>query len=257
MSSLRGSFLLISFVGISLLVGCGAVFVNEGSKNANLAEGIANPSANKPKINVPPDQRIVCNFEDGSNSINPKLFGGATGNWIDYGGADGTPPSPNFVVAGGANGTKMAAHIFGVLIDHGDGKYPEMAMEGNFNKSGNYDASAFTGVKFYYKCPIDDQAKKRRFVVGTAPTLTTAEGGTCTDQCDNHFGNMLETENDWVQKVYNFSDLKRESGWGSAVTPPDLTDHLKEFVLLGWKHSGDNNAGTYTIDFWVDEIEFY
>ena len=222
MSSLRVSFLLISFVGISLLVGCGAVFVNEGSKNANLAEGIANPSANKPKINVPPDQRIVCNFEDGSNSINPKLFGGATGNWIDYGGADGTPPSPNFVVAGGANGTKMAAHIFGVLIDHGDGKYPEMAMEGNFNKSGNYDASAFTGVKFYYKCPIDDQAKKRRVVVGTArPSLRRR--GACTDQCDNHFGNMLETENDWVPEGVQL--LRSEKGiglgFGSDASRPD------------------------------------
>ncbi|HEY5038820.1 MAG TPA: hypothetical protein VIJ93_07100, partial [bacterium] len=181
--SLNKNFcLLLGFMGISVLAGCGAVFVNEGSKNASLADGISNPNAGQPKkINVSPEARIISNFEDGSNNMNSKLIGGGSGSWIDYGGDDGKP-SAQFVVSGGANGTKMATHIFGTLVDHGNGKYPEFALSGKFKEGGMYDASPFSGIKFYYKCPATDQASKRRFVIGIAQTVPTSDGGTCVDQ---------------------------------------------------------------------------
>jgi hypothetical protein len=61
---------------------------------------------------------------------------------------------------------------------------------------------------------------------------------------------------DWVLKTYNFTDLKRGAGWGSAVLPPDLVDHLKEVIGFEWSHNSQNIAGTCNIDFWVDEVEF-
>ncbi|HTC21864.1 MAG TPA: hypothetical protein VK859_13495 [bacterium] len=256
MGSGRFSSLVFGFAAISLLAGCGAVFVNEGSKYASLGLGLQNADANKPKVNVPPEACVISNFDDGSKNINPKLYGGASGSWStsSFG---GNTVNSDFVVTGGANGTKMAAHVFGDLVDQGNATYPDFTLQGKFRDSGYYDASAFTGIKFYYKCPADDVSMKRRFGIGTAATLPGSDGGTCQSDCYNNFGAMMDPSNDWALKNYAFADLKREAGWGSPVTPPDLTDHLKEFIYIKWANSGDNHAGTYKIDYWVDEIEFY
>ncbi|HEY5039900.1 MAG TPA: hypothetical protein VIJ93_12580 [bacterium] len=248
--------LMFSFAGISIIASCGAVFVNEGAKTASLGKGLADPEASKPKVNVPKEACFISNFDDGSTNVSTKLYGGASGAWMTLS-FDGNTPNSDFVAAGGANGTKMAAHVFGTLVDHGKGTYPSFTLQGKFKNSGSYDASAFTGIRFYFKCPSDDQAIKRRFAIGTAATLPGSEGGVCAGDCYNHFGAFMEASNDWVQKSYAFSDLKREQGWGSPVVPPDLTDHLKEFIYIKWDHGGDNHAGTYKIDYWADEIEFF
>jgi hypothetical protein len=241
---------------VSLLAGCGAVFVNEGSKDASLARGLANPEAGKPKPTIPKDERVISNFDDGSKNINSKLFGGADGSWstITFG---GNSISQDFIESGGANGTKMCAHVTGTLKDLGNFVYPDFTLQGKFKSSGYYDASSFSGIQFYYKCPSDDNAMKRRFSIGTAPTLPGSEGGTCQSDCYNHWGAYMDPANDWVFKSYKWEDLKREAGWGSPVTPPDLTDHLKEFIYIKWSHGGDNHAGTYKINYSVDEIEFF
>ncbi len=253
---------LLSFVLLaSVLAGCGAVFVNEGSKNASLAVGLANPNAaGAKKADVPKDAKIVCSFDDGSTNMNSKLYGGSSGAWsaFSYAGNENNINSKAFVVAGGANSTSMAAHIFGTLVDKGDASYPEFDLSGKFRDSGYYDASNFEGIKFYYKCTGDDSALKRRFAICTAPTLPHSEGGTCTEGCYNHFGaDLSPTAGEWVLKSYAFADMKRESGWGSPVTPPDLVDHLKEFMNIKWGHAANNAAGSYKIDFWVDEVEFF
>ena len=59
--------------------------------------------------------------------------------------------------------------------------------------------------------------------------------------------------------VYNFkfTELTRE-GWGAPVTPPDLVDHFAvEFINASWNNSANNVAGSYPIDFWVDDVEFF
>ncbi len=256
MARFRGVSVWLGASAFCLLSGCGAVFLNEGSKNASLAQGLANPDANQKKVNVPKDQCVICNFDDGSKTTSAKLYGGGGGQWLGYA-FGGNTLSGDFIASPGANGTAMAAHIAGSLTDKGDSSYPAFTLQGNLKPSGYFDASAFTGIRFYYKCPSDDQALKRRFGIGTAPTLPSANGGTCTDGCFNNFGEDLSTTPDWAQKSYAFADIKRESGWGSPVTPPDLTDHLKEFIDLRWANSANNVAGTYNIDFWVDEVEFY
>ncbi|HVZ79316.1 MAG TPA: hypothetical protein VHE12_00795 [bacterium] len=236
--------------------GCGAVFINEGSKNASLTEGLSNPAANPPKkVAVPREARVVNDFESGGKATNSKLFGGGGGMWlaITFG---GNTLNADLGAAGGANGTPKAAHIYGNLTDHGDKVYPDFEIQGKFKDSGFYDASNFTGIQFYYKCPATDQALKRRFKVGTAVTLPPDQGGTCSSGCYDNFGADLSVSPDWTKKAYAFTDLKRE-GWGAPVTPPDMSDHLKEFINLTWAHSANNAAGTYAIDYWVDEVEFY
>jgi hypothetical protein len=246
----------LAVIGISFLVGCGAVFVNDGSKNASMRVGLVNPASSKPKVNVPAEAKMITNFDDGSKNMNSKLYGASSGSWIDYSYA-GNTISPDFVVSGGANGTKMAAHIFGTLIDKGDKSYPAFTLEGKFKDSGYYDASQFDGIRFYYKCPSDDSCIKRRFSITIAATVPTTAGGTCQNDCYNHFGLDMAPSDVWVQRVLPFAEAKRLAGWGSPVTPPDLIDHLTEFMSIKWDHSADNNPGKYNVDFWADEIEFF
>lgn len=238
------------------LVGCGAVFVNKGSKEEPLTDGLRNPEAAQVKVVVPAEQKVIGNFDDGSTNMNPKLYGSGSGTWsaFTYG---GNTINSQFVVSGGANGTPMAAHIFGTLNNKGDGTYPAFTLSGKLKASGYYDASPFTGFRFYYKCPATDTASTRRLSFAIAPTVPTSAGGTCADNCYNHFGADLSVTGDWAQKSYNFTDLKRGAGWGSAVLPPDLVDHLKEVIDIEWSHNSQNIAGTCNIDYWVDEVEFF
>jgi hypothetical protein len=238
-----------------LLAGCGAVFVNKGSKQEPLTDGLRDPSAVQVKVNVPADQKIIGNFDDGSTKMNPKLFGSNSGTWTNFTYGGNTINSP-FVVAGGANGTPMGVHIFGTLNNKGDGTYPAFTVQGKLKESGYFDASPFSGVRFYYKCPGADKAPARRFAITIAPTLPSSNGGTCATDCYNHFGADLSM-GDWSRMSYAFTDLKRQSGWGSAVLPPELNEHLKEFVGFEWAHNAGNTAGSYAIDYWLDEVEFF
>jgi hypothetical protein len=238
---------------VGLLAGCGAVFVNEGSKNAYLAEGLRNPDK-PPKPELSRASRLIGDFEDGSPSMNSHLFSSNEGGWLA---TSGTNVLGSFIAPGGANGTQKAAHLSGMIFDPGDFTYPALTLQGKFHTSGNYDASLFNGIRFYYKCPQSDKAHRRRFAIAVAPTVATSEGGTCLDQCGNHYGADLKQSDDWVKLDFKFNDLTREQGWGSAVTPPNLSDHLQEFIYLKWESGANNVKGTFNIDYWVDEVEFF
>jgi hypothetical protein len=54
----------------------------------------------------------------------------------------------------------------------------------------------------------------------------------------------------------SFKDVKR-LGWGSPVAPPDFTDHLNQIIDIEWTHNTQNTPGKVTVDYWVDEVEFY
>jgi hypothetical protein len=255
MAPSKTTFVVLFFGMAILLAGCGAVLINEGSKEESLSDGLKNPAKLAPKVVVPPDQALISDFEDGSVHMNPKLYGAKAGMWTatTYSGTVNTP----LVVPGGANGTAMALHVSGTLINKGDNTYPSFVLSGKFKSRGFFDASPFQGIRFYYKCPADDQATSHRFSVPIAATVPTSNGGTCTDGCFNHFGTDLPAAADWIKKDLAFADLKRGSGWGSPVAPPDFTDHLKEIIDVEWVDGSGNNAGSYKIDYWVDEVEFY
>jgi hypothetical protein len=230
--------------------------VNQGSKNEPLRDGLQNPSEHAAKVIVPAAQKVVSDFEDGSNRMNPQLYGAPEGSWMAYSYAGNTVNSP-FVVSGGANGTKMAAHLFGNLINKGDASYPAFVLAGRFNPGGYFDASAFSGIRFYYKCPSDDNASARRFAIPIAGTVPPSAGGTCSDNCYNHFGKDLVPSDGWVLVNAPFKDLQRIPGWGSPVGSPEFPEHLTEIIDIEWNHNSANTGGKTNIDFWVDEVEFY
>ncbi len=228
--------------------------MNKGSVQEPLSDGLVNPDQNRPKITVPHDQEVIGNFDDGSTNMNPQLYKAPNGTWSAYSYAGNTVNYP-FVVAGGANGTKMAAHVSGTLANKGDATYPAFLLSGKFTPAGYYDAGAFSGIRFYYKCP-NDQASNRRFNIATAPTTPPSAGGTCASNCYDHFGQDLSQANDWTLVTVSFKDAKR-IGWGSPVAPPDFTDHLNQIIDIEWTHNTQNTPGKVTIDYWVDEVEFY
>ena len=238
------------------MAGCGAVFINQGAKNATLALDLAAPQSSKHPENLTQNQKVISNFEYGDKNMNRDLYGKPDGSWMALAwGANKV--NGNFVVEGGANGTQMAAHVFGTLVDRGDSQYPGFMLMGPFKNKGYYDASAFTGIRFYYNCPLDDNTPKRRFSIATAPTVPVNLGGTCKRGCWNHYGMDMDVSDEWELKSYGFGELKRETGWGSPVMPPDLTDHLTEFLDLQWVNSGQNVPARYNVNYWVDEIEFF
>ncbi|HVZ81485.1 MAG TPA: hypothetical protein VHE12_11920 [bacterium] len=254
---LRLNALLLSPVlTLLFLAGCGGVLVNEGAKNEPLTDGLRDPAALAAKVDVPADQKVIGNFEDGSTNMNPKLFGSGSGTWSAFG-TGGNTIGNSWIVEGGANGTGHAVHIFGTLVNKGDNSYPAFMLQGALKSGGRLDARMFQGIRFYYKCPATDQATTRRFNMPIPATLPASNGGTCTDGCYNHFGADLSVTGDWTRKSFDFTDLKRQAGWGSPITPPDLVDHLKELTNLEWSHNSGNSAGTYAIDYWVDEVEFF
>ena len=68
-----------------LLSGCGAVFVNEGAKDASLAAGLTNPNAGPVrKLEVPAAAKVIADFEAGTADLNPSLHGGSAGVWIAF-----------------------------------------------------------------------------------------------------------------------------------------------------------------------------
>jgi hypothetical protein len=249
------NYTLIALV-VALLAGCGAVFINQGAKDATLAMDLAPPEHAKPRVDVKPEQKNISNFEYGDKNINRNLYGKPDGGWmvVTWG---ANKVSPDFIVEGGADHSQMAAHVFGTLIDRGDSQYPGFMLMGRFKNIGYYDASPFNGIRFFYKCPLEDNSPKHRFSITTAQTVPVANGGTCKRGCWNHYGADLEASDDWQLKSYDFTDLKRESGWGSPVMPPDIVEHLTEFINLQWAHSGMNMPAKYNVDYWVDEVEFF
>jgi hypothetical protein len=256
----RGPISLLLSLLLPALIGCGAVFVNEGAKDAPLAVGLVKPDLGPvKKVEVPAEARVICDFETGSMDMNPRLFGGNAGVWIafSWGGNESNVNAKDFVLEGGPSKSSKTAHVRGTLVDKGDFSYPAFTLQGRLKETGYYDASPFTGIQFYYRSPSSDGALKRRFTITTGPTLPPPDGGTCTEGCYNHFGWDLAPTEEWKLYKLPFEDLKRESGWGAPVTPPALVDHLKEFVSVKWDHGANNAAGSYKIDYYVDEVAFF
>jgi hypothetical protein len=244
--------LLTLSLGLVLLAGCGAVFINEGSKASAYADNIPDAQL-RHKSSVPNENRKISNFNDGSNYMNPYLYGSGLGYWQVIA-SDGSIPNAQFISTGGLFGNR-SAHITGYLNDTGDAKYPTLALEGKFKKTSYYDLSLFHGVRFYYKS--NDQAVRRRFEFGIASTVPVSDGGVCTDQCGNHFGIFMKPNLDWTLESFDFKALTREEGWGATLESDDFMDHLKEVVYIKWENGTNNVPGLYHIDYWVDQVEFY
>jgi hypothetical protein len=215
------------------------------------------PAANSPSP-------MVINFEGSGSAVttvNPNLAEAGTPNGKVYQpGTVGLLPggSAMTIVSTGTAGVTQSLHVYGevtgtqlqltILLDPGSPAVPP-------NPGGLYNASLFTGVKFYMMVAGDDTTSPKFFSIPIAQTMPTTNLGTCSTGCYDHFGYSYgSTNGQWQLLTLDFSSLKRQ-GYGSAITPSTLTGtNLEQFVQLQWQ---ENSTGTSNADFWIDEVQFY
>jgi len=182
--------------------------------------------------------------------------------WGDPGNQVNAP----YVICGGvgANGTSCAIHLYGNIHDNADGQYPAFELDGLLKSGQTFDASMYSGIRFYFKTGTSDTCLLRRFTVPISTTQPVSLGGACTTNCLDHFGaNLGATSGNWVQKTYYFNStlgspsLLRQ-GWGYPVNPMTLSGaNLTQLLAVQWIAGRNGSAGTSYVDYWVDEVEFF
>lgn len=217
---------------------------------------------------------MVVNFEGGSPlNVNPGLAeANRPGNTVIIPGAVGVVGATGVVVSSavvspGAGGTPQCLHVFGTVNDPGNASYPSIQMQLPLEKSASvsafYDASFFSGVKFYIKVAGNDTAGKKIFSIPIAQTQPPSAGGSCSpsaasNACYNDFNvTYANTNGAWQLVTAPFSTFTR-GNYGSAVTPTTLSGtNLQQILMLDWTESNNNVAGLINVDFSVDEVQFY
>jgi hypothetical protein len=146
---------------------------------------------------------------------------------------------------GGADGSEIAMHLFGVTtagsgdLNWGAGIGVNMVTQGLF-----FDASKYVGIAFKAKAG-PKSTRKVRFKIGDVNTHPDAK--VCTG-CWNHFGADLTLTGDWREYKVLFADVQQEPYWGeprpASVTPSKL-------IAIDWTIG----AGQ-TYDMWIDNLVF-
>jgi len=219
---------------------------------------------------------LVVNFDGASPmNVNPQLAEAnrpTNNDTVIIPGAVGIVGATGVVVssalvAPGAAGTAQCLHVFGTVNDPGNASYPSIQMQLPLEKSASvsafYDASFFSGVKFYVKVAGSDSAGKRIFSIPIAQTQPPSAGGSCnlgatSNACYNDFFVTYNNTNGaWVQVTAPFSSFTR-GNYGAAVSPTTLSGtNLQQILMLDWTESNNNVAGLINVDFSVDEVQFY
>ncbi len=187
------------------------------------------------------DCRLIDDLEDGDGKV--LMLEDRGGVWYatnDGTGSDVTPEAGNLTggEAGGHEG--LGVHTTGSgLSNYGGGV--------GFGIGGKcYDAGIYDGISFWAKGP-----GTIRVTVSTADTQKTMYGGDCGDgpNCGDGFGTKVELTGAWAEYSVKWTDLE-QAGWGKAVT-------FDAGRILGMDFfAAADDAGTYTWDFWLDDIAF-
>jgi hypothetical protein len=158
----------------------------------------------------------------------------------------------------GANGSTACFRAGGLVKDGGNGKYPTLDLQAQMNSGAPYDASFFSGVRFYINVSPNDDATKRIFAIPIYATQEPPAGGCVPPGCYDHFFvNYENTNGQWRLMNVDFLSMGRQ-GFGPALSPNTLSgNNLKQVLWLMWQEGRNNSAGTSTVEFMVDSIEFY
>jgi len=159
----------------------------------------------------------------------------------------------------------MRAVTSGHLTEWGGGQGFGMNMQGS--QFCLFDASAFTGLRFYIKGATggsagDDagnpKANTVRVAFATQATTSVAEGGSCAptvnQPCDNHFGGYCSFANDsWTNCGFTLSDnTLTQLGVG-----PDIAFDKSKLLEVLFEVRRASSATQLSFDFVVDDVELY
>lgn len=197
----------------------------------------------------PKDLGLIADGENNSNQIADIQNRG--GYWYTFSDEEGSTVVPETgkhggtfqMTAGGANGSKFAAHMSG-NVAQSQNAYVGVGL--NFvDPPGPYDAGKYKGITFWAKKGPGSAAVARLKVpdVNTVP-----EGKVCT-QCFNDFGMDITLTDDWTQYTVPFTAMKQDKTWGSPH-PDGIDPHTLYGIQFQFKEPGSK------FDFWLDELEF-
>jgi hypothetical protein len=206
---------------------------------------------------------IVSNFNDDTLNMNTGLANSMNGFFYNgtYGDTTTSMAVTAPVPAEGA-GDNFALHIWGTYTDPGNASYPAFQLQG-FPRSDKsyYNASSFTGIKFSWNCPSDDNSVQRFLCLVDGRIAPPSQGGSCTGAagavpCYDYSSITLpNTAGAWQQisSAFTAFNLQYSSGSPTNVTPTDLT----QIINFMWTNRSNNVAGTYTADYWIDNVQLY
>jgi hypothetical protein len=120
------------------------------------------------------------------------------------------------------------------------------------NLKAVYDASRFTGIRFWAKVGVGKNTKHR---VQIADATTDKAGGKCNpaaaavaaEKCDDHFGFAATFTTSWTQYSITFKEMT-QLGWGKVGTA------LDKGAVYGLQFTAKPKLD---VDLWLDQIEFF
>jgi hypothetical protein len=210
----------------------------QGAKQPDSAMGVITPSKACPDA-------VVDDAEDNDSKVLPQNNRG--GYWFTYADDHGTTIEPKKfqMAAGGANGSKYAAHMTGKMATKGDSVWAGMGF--NFaDPKMPYNATAYKGISFQAKMGPGSTEKVH---VTLADVNTDPDGKVCKDKCYNHFGSDITLTDKWTKFTILFSAMTQQPGWGEP-RPPSID--VSKLYGMQWAES---TAGA-SFDVWVDDIQF-
>jgi hypothetical protein len=246
----RFRFLAVGF-GISAVIAGGSGCIGVSQKRA--AQGMVGGSMADLRIcrsgTQPGQDGVIDDFEDGNNQMN--LEGGRDGYWWPKKDDKGSTlnPEPFAPTEGGADGSDMALHVFGVTSA---GSEESGSWGAGFGVNmvsgtgGTYDGSKYAGIAFKAKAGANGTPNVR-FSVGDVNTHP--DGHVCKGNgCWNHFSKNFVLTSDWKPYRVLFTEMKQRPGWGD---PRPAAVNSSKIIAIDWAFQG---GGAY--DIWLDDIQF-
>jgi hypothetical protein len=197
---------------------------------------------------------LIDDMEDGDHVIRP--IGERLGYWFTYN--DGTatqmPSGAMFTQSTGvgatATSTKFAETSGPAFTSWGAGI--GFDFNNSSSKSCAYDASAYTGIKFWAKGNVAIRATVK--IPGTTAKKTNgSDAGTCvattTAMCDDHYGLTTATlTTTWKEFTLDFAAATfMQEGWGTKVA-----FDAKNIIAMQFQV-----AKALPFDFSIDDVTFY
>jgi hypothetical protein len=194
---------------------------------------------------------LLDGFED--NDITLEQTSGRGGVWYLFHDATAGTAGPAPLVCTKLTGAPAALGAYALRItatgftDYGSG----LGVDFRAGKKV-YDASAFTGIRYWAKVGA---GKNTRHRVQIADATTDKAGAKCNPaptapegaKCDDHFGFNETFTTSWVQYSHKFTDLT-QIGWGNSAKT------LDKAALYGLQVTAKMNL---EVDLWLDQIEFF
>jgi len=199
-------------------------------------------------------EKLIDDLEDGDGTIS--AVGARVGYWYTYNDGTGVQmPAPKSMFKGVAPGS-TASPLFAAVTSGPAFTTYGAGMGFDFNNNGKscpYDASAYSGIKFWAKANTGNMTGMALTAMIKIPatTPTTSDGGTCAAMCEDHYAlkpaPVLTTT--WTQYTITFATAATfgQNGFGTAATFDKSKILAMQFQV----------AKDVKFDFSVDDITFF